>query len=218
MKEHLRLGTLITMALAASAAACTRAPDIMIQNPIVSGSVAPNHIMKESGWAERMNGLSPGALGDEATLLNLDAKRACFDVKLKLLGEATFEFRRASASLSSPKGGTTVADKIAPNPPIQKMLAGLIAHRTQTGTSTRCVDTDPNSGACRRWDTQPVYSTVMVPGEIPVREESGQVCFPTNNVVVDTTLQMTLAVMMGDKSVAKFRWGFLGSTPEAPAK
>jgi hypothetical protein len=218
MKEQFRLATLVTFGLAASTVACTRAPDIMIQNPIVSGSVAPNHILKESGWAERMNGLPPGTLGDEATLVNLDAKRACFDVKIKVLGEATFDFRRASAALSSPKGGSTVADKIAPNPAVQKIIEGLIAHRTQVGTTTRCADHDPNTGACRRWETEPRYSTVMVPGPIPVREESGQVCFPTNNVVNDTTLQMQLAIMMNEKGVAKFRWGFTGSTPEAPAK
>src|SRR4051794_29484514 len=112
MKQQLRLVTFVTAALAASTAACAK-PDITIPNPVVSGSVVPNHILKESGWAERSNGLPPGTLGDEATLLNLDKSRACFDVKLKVLGEATFDFRRASAALSSEKGGTTVADKIA---------------------------------------------------------------------------------------------------------
>src|SRR5262249_3802939 len=67
---------------------------------------------------------------------------------------------------------------------------GLVAHRTQTGTREECTYSNGRS-VCQ---TQPVYSTTMVPGPVEVYTTRGRLCAPNGKLVTAQTQKVSLSI------------------------
>lgn len=196
------------------AVACA-GPDITIPNPIIAGSVAQNHIVKDHGFAESRSGLPVGSMSDEATIEALDKSQVCVEVSLHEL--AALDLTQAEIKLES-STGSSLQPQLNAQPPTQQTYQGLVPHTEQTGTRLEC-RSDPNTGATT-CQTQPVYQTTMIPGPVDVFNTRGRLCAPNQNLVTPETKQLALKITTptaapggfmglghGHKSVA-FRWAF----------
>ena len=107
------------------------------------------------------------------------------------------------------------APTVTPEGLVSRQYQGQIPQQQQTGTSTTCVSTNSTTGQCERWDTQPTYSTVFVPGVITVVEGGGIVCFQNNGALNPQTREIALE-FRGATGVAHrfvFEWEFIDPFP-----
>ncbi len=216
----MRTQVLLALGGAAVLGACTPTAMVRIHNPAQIGHVEPNRVQLTYARAESYSGLPPGTLSDEASLVSYQPSGACFDVTLRNEGDEA-----PMASLSSyevtaeaddhPLGAPAVTATASTSAQYQ----GQVPHQEQTGTQTTCAVTDSNTGVCQRWDTQPVYATVMVPGVITVVTGGGQVCFPNTGALSPRTQELDLAFDQPGAGLGarrfKFQWQFVagGSAP-----
>jgi hypothetical protein len=195
-------------------AACA-GPDITIPNPIVAGTIAQNHIVKDHNFAESQNGLPVGSMSDEATIESLDKQQVCVSVSLHEL--AALDLTQAEVKLES-STGSLLQPQLNAEAPTQQTYQGLVPHTEQTGTRLEC-QSNPSTGttSCQ---TRPVYTTTMIPGPVDVYNTRGRVCAANHDIVTPQTKELALKIstptsarggFMGmghkNKSIA-FRWAF----------
>ena len=195
-------------------------PDIIIRNPLVAGGVDANRIVRTHGFIEATRRLPPGSVADEAQLLSLDGKQACFAVVMHEL--LPIDLRDIDATLKAPKSGAeSAAAQVWPEPTTFRTYMGLVPEQRETGVTSTCVARDAY-GNCTEWRSTPIYSTVMVPGPVNVYEARGRLCVANGTVVLPTTELVALHLRLrkegsfGSKR-SEFRWGFPTATA-GPAK
>ncbi len=187
-------------------------PDLTMPNPIVSGSVPQNHVVKDHGFAESRSGLPVGSMSDEATVEALDAQQVCVNVSLHEL--SAIDLTNAEVKFTS-STGSLLQPKLSAEPPSKHTYQGLVAHTQQTGTRVVCTGTDTQT-TCH---SEPIYATTMVPGPVDVFNTKGKVCAPNQNLVTAATKDMSLKIstptaapgLMGMGHGAKsttFKWAF----------
>jgi len=187
-------------------------PDITMPNPIVSGQLPQNHIVKPHGFAESRSGLPVGSMNDEVSIDALDKQQICVSVSLHEL--SAIDLTTAEVKLESDTG-SIVQPQLNAEPPTSQTYQGLVAHTEQTGTRLVCNYTNGQS-VC---ETQPVYSTTMVPGPVEVYNTKGRMCAPNQNLVGPGTKELALKITTptaepgawgighGHKTT-KFKWAF----------
>ena len=195
-------------------AACA-GPDITMPNPVVSGNVAANHIVKDHGFAESHSGLPVGSMADEATIEALDKSQICVTVSLHEL--AALDLTQAEIKFES-STGSALQPQLNAEPPSQQTYQGLVPHTEQTGTRLECQsNASTGTTSCQ---TVPIYQTTMIPGPVDVFNTKGRLCAPNQNLVTPATKDLALKIstptsapggFMGlgrkNKNVA-FRWAF----------
>jgi hypothetical protein len=204
---------LITVPVVCVALAGCAGPDITMPNPIVTGNLPANHIVKDHGFAESHSGLPVGSMADEATIESLDKNQICVTVSIHEL--AALDLTQAEVKLES-STGELLQPQLNAQPPTQQTYQGLVPHTEQTGTRVVCNSTETQT-TCH---SEPVYSTTMIPGPVDVFNTKGRLCAPTGNLVTPATKDLALKISMptagrggfmgmghGSKKVA-FRWAF----------
>ncbi len=173
-------------------AGCSKRMDVIIRNPLQAGVVdQPNTIERRNGW--------------QATLVALDAERACFDV--------TFSLRQAhtppdamlhNQALAMRADGHWYRDAqvVEVRQPQISTYQGTVAQQYQSGTVTECANRDANSGQCRRWQTRPRYMTRYVPATYYRAVGGGVACFPNQGRVTPMSERVTFSI-----NRVAFRWG-----------
>ncbi len=68
-------------------AACTPVATVRIHHPARTGTVEPNRVVIAYPQPEGYYALPPGSLADEATLVSYEPAGACFQVRLRNLGD-----------------------------------------------------------------------------------------------------------------------------------
>jgi hypothetical protein len=221
----------LSLALGLSLAGCAHAPDVEVRNPLVAGAVEDNKIVKPHDYVENNRGLPRGSVADEAALLSLDAQQICFGLTMHELDP--IDFREMDVELSTPKGPTIEQARVEPTPVTFQSYDGLVPETRVTGEQTVCSHRN-GDGICTAWDTRPIKSTTMVPGQVKVYEAKGRLCFANPNAVTAATNEMALIVKLrrrlssaepvvaggfgmwgmaggGQKKIA-FRWGLGGGS------
>ena len=213
--EHRTLvNRLIIAALIAAAAATTgcAGPDLVMANPVTSGTVPQNHVVKKHGYAESQNGLPPGSMSDEAIIEQADKTQICTKVVLKELSAIDLSAAEIKVTTSS---GALLQPTLTAEPPTSHSFEGLVPHREQTGTHTTCKG-EGDSVVC---NTEPVYTTSMIRGQVDVFESRGRLCAANKGLLTTDTKDLTLKISTptarpgawgvghGSKSVT-FRWAF----------
>ena len=215
---------LLTLACVLLAAGCARSASTAIRNPAQVGYVEPNKVVIPYTRAESYHGLPPGTLNEEASLVSYEPTGACFNVALNNLEDnaqltdvQAYDIQLLAddvpvgAAVVQPGGVTSVVHQ------------GLVPETQQTGTSTECVRTNPNTQLCEQWDTRPVYQTYMVPGPVTVYTGTGNVCFGNNGALHPGTREVALEFRTRPGVVRHrftFEWQFAevgGAAPQAPA-
>ena len=175
-------------------------PDLTIPNPIVSGNLPQNHIVKAHGFAESQNGLPVGSMSDEATIESLDKSQICVTVSLHEL--AALDLTQAEVKLES-STGELAQPQLNAEPPTQQTYQGLVPHTEQTGTKLVCQsNASTGTTTCQ---TQPVYTTTMIPGPVDVFNTKGRLCAPNQNLVTGQTKEMALKI--STPTAARGAWG-----------
>lgn len=200
------------IAIAAAVTGCA-GPDMTMRNPIVAGSLEQNHIVKMHGYAESRSGLPAGVMSDEAVIDTATKQQVCVNVSLHEL--AAIDLTTAEIKFTSGTG-SLLQPQLNAEQPTSQTYQGLVAHTEQTGTRLVCNYTNGQS-VC---ETQPVYSTSMIPGPVDVYNTKGRLCAPNQNLITPATQDMSLKIstptaapggFMGmghaSKSVT-FRWAF----------
>ncbi len=190
-------------------------PDMTMPNPIVAGHLPQNHIVKDHGYAESQNGLPVGSMSDEAVIESLDKSQICVNVSLHEL--AAIDLTAAEVKLTS-STGTLLQPQLNAEAPTSQTYQGLVPHTERTGTRQVCnYNATTGQSIC---ESQPVYSTTMIPGPVDVFNTKGRLCAPNQNLVTPATTDMALKITTptsarggfmglghGNKSIA-FRWAF----------
>jgi hypothetical protein len=206
---------ILSMPVFAAVIAGCAGPDLTMPNPIVSGNLATNHIVKDHGFAESHNGLPVGSMSDEATIEALDKSQICVTVSLHEL--AALDLTQAEVKLES-STGELHQPQLNAEPPTQQTYQGLVPHTEQTGTRLECQsNASTGTTTCQ---TRPVYTTTMIPGPVNVFNTKGRVCAPNQGLVTPATKDLALKISTptaapggfmgmghGSKKVA-FRWAF----------
>jgi hypothetical protein len=189
-------------ALIASALVGCAGPDITMPNPIVAGSLAQNHIVKDHGFAESQNGLPVGSMSDEATIEALDKSQICVNVSLHEL--AALDLTQAEVKLES-STGSLLQPQLNAEAPSQQTYQGLVPHTEQTGTRLECQsNASTGTTTCQ---TRPVYTTTMIPGPVDVFNTRGRLCAANTNLVTPATKDLALKI----STPTSARGGFLGT-------
>jgi hypothetical protein len=182
-------------------------------NPIVSGAVPQNHVVKDHGFAESRSGLPVGSMADEATVVSVDKEKVCVDVSLHELSQ--IDISQAEVKFTS-STGTLLQPQLTPDSPSKHTYQGLITQTTQTGTRLVC---NSNANGQTTCETKPVYTTTMVPGPVDVYNTKGRLCAANQNLITATTKDVALKISTptaapgafgmghGAKSTT-FRWAF----------
>jgi hypothetical protein len=188
-------------------------PDITIPNPVVSGAVSPNHIIKQHGFAESSRGLPVGSMADEAVLESLTAQEVCVSVSLHEL--SAIDLQTAQIHFAD-EAGAGLVPAMTVTPATSQSYAGLIPREEQTGTRLVCNTNANGQTVC---ETQPIIRTVMVPGPVEVFNTKGRLCAPNQNVVTAASKGLALEITTptagrsyigfghGSKK-SSFRWAF----------
>jgi hypothetical protein len=202
------------MLLIAFSSGCVHEIDVMMRNPIVTNAVDPNRVVRPHGFLEQERGLPQGSTSDSASMVSASPEKLCFDVALHEL--EPIDLARVEAKLVVPKIDPQSEATVQPQQPTQQTYEGLVPERRQTGVRVVCVSHDSN-GVCQGWESQPVYQTVMVRGDVTVYGASGWVCFP-NRLLNSATPQISLELktptagvgMFGipTRKSSVFTWGF----------
>jgi hypothetical protein len=208
-----KLNLFVLPALAAVAATVGCAgPDMTMRNPIIAGVLDQNHIVKPHGYAESQSGLPPGSMNDEAVIDTLDKNQICVNVSLHEL--AALDLTQGEIKIESDTG-SLLQPQLNAEAPTSQTFQGLVPHTEQTGTRLVC-NYQNGQSVC---ETQPVYSTTMIPGPVDVFNTRGRLCAPNQNIVTPQTKKMSLKITTpiakrsawgfghANKSVT-FRWAF----------
>jgi len=217
MNHSIKSFVLLPAAAALAAVTGCAGPDMTMRNPIVAGALDQNHIVKTHGYAESQSGLPAGSMNDEAVIDTLDKNQICVNVSLHEL--SALDLTQGEVKIESDTG-SALQPALNAEPPTQQTFTGLVPHTEQTGTRLVC-NYNNGQSVC---ETQPVYSTTMVPGPVDVFNTRGRLCAPNQNIVVPSTTKMSLKITTpvaarskwgfghANKSVT-FRWAFEGSAP-----
>lgn len=201
-------GVLASVMLTASG--CVTAVTAQIPHPLIRGSVAPNRLQQADYDRASYYGLPSNTFTSEATLLSLDAQRACFGVTLRIDGDhanlATLGQWRVylrgdpNIELMEPVFGP-------PGPPTVTPMHGSIPRQQFAGYYTSC--TRYTYGT--RCTQEPRYITVRYPAVVNVVSGAGTVCFAHGGAINPRTEQITLHLDDPDNSLHRlaFRWRFI---------
>ena len=189
----------VSLAAAAVALAGCAGPDMTMRNPILAGALDQNHIVKAHGYAESQNGLPPGSMSDEAVIDTLDKSQVCVNVSMHEL--AALDMTQAEVKLKTDTG-ELLQPQLNAEPPSQQTYQGLVPHTERTGTRVVC---NTNSYGQTTCESQPVYSTTMIPGPVDVFNTKGRLCAPNQNLVNGQTKEMALKITT--PTAARGAWG-----------
>lgn len=211
MSHRQILSQLVKSSLVAAALAtggCVHAVTVQIPNPLTRGLV-PNRIPNEDQSTANYFGLPYNTFTSEASLVSLDAQRACFNVVLRVDGE--------HAPLATPANWRTFMrgdpniENMEPifGPPAQQQMQqmqGSIPRQRFAGYYTSCTRYSYGTQCTQ----QPRYITVREPAIITVITGGGSVCFAHGGTVNPRTEQITLH-LDDQQNVSRrlaFRWRF----------
>jgi len=202
------LGAVGALAVAGSG---PRTESIEIGHPAHVGYLERNIIRMRYEGAEQEYGLPSGSLADDASMSELSPQRACFDVLLRNRDELAARY----VDLRQWQVAMTTNDDFS-MPPTGYSAFGAQASSFQgqrprqviAGYTTECVQTDSETGACRRWEERPNYSTVYDPAVITVVAGGGQICFAHNGRITPQTEWVELSLLGPDGDQIAFEWDF----------
>ncbi len=110
-------------------------PDMVMPNPVVTGQLAQNRIVKPHGFAESRSGLPVGSMSDEVSIESMDKSQICVAVSLHEL--SAIDLTTAEVKLESDTG-SILQPQLNAEPPSSQTYQGLVAHTEQTGTRLVC--------------------------------------------------------------------------------
>jgi hypothetical protein len=179
------LPVLVMLSLGVANAACVRAPTFNMASPFATGNVTENSIQFRDTSSEGVNGLPPGTLVHEASMVAANDKEVCFNVKL----------RTPRRDLSSPKGwrvfirGKPTFEDMsvlvkAVGPVTEEVVAGSVLVTSQSNQQV-C----DNTGYCY---TKTITHSTRVPQDVKVMSGSGTVCFGNAGHMNKATEELTL--------------------------
>ena len=189
----------VSLAAAAVAIAGCAGPDMTMRNPILAGALDQNHIVKAHGYAESQNGLPVGSMSDEAVIDTLDKSQICVNISMHEL--AALDVTQAEVKLTTDTG-SLLQPQLNAEPPTSQTYQGLVPHTERTGTRVVC---NTNSYGQTTCESQPVYSTTMIPGPVDVFATKGRLCAPNQNLVTPATKEMALKI--STPTAARNAWG-----------
>jgi hypothetical protein len=217
----------LALGLALPLGGCAHAPDVELRNPLVAGAVDNNHIVKPHDYVENNRGLPKGSVADEAALLSVDAQQICFGLTMHELDP--IDFKEMDVELKTSDSAPVEIARVEPEPVTFRNYDGLVPEVTVTGEQTVCARRNTD-GVCTAWETHPIKTAHMVPGEVKVYEARGRLCFDNQRLVTAATNQVDLVIKMrrrlnveqpvggfgmwgggGNSKKIAFRWGFPGS-------
>jgi hypothetical protein len=202
---------LVVLALGAGNAACVRAPTFNMASPFATGNVTENQLQFRDNAGEGQNGLPPGTLVHEASMVAANDKEVCFNVKL----------RTPRRDLSTPKGwrvfirGKPTFEDMsvtvkAVSPVTEEVVAGSVLLSSQSNQQV-C----DNTGYCYN---KTVTTSVRVPQDVKVYSGGGSVCFGNAGHMNKVTEELTLhfddpnppaaGMWTGLMGRVAFRWKF----------
>jgi hypothetical protein len=199
------------MALAAlGASGCVNAVTVQIGHPLTRGGVPQNRIVQADEDRASYLGLPPNTFRNEASLVALDAQRACFALSLRIDGDhanlanpADWRvYLRGDPNIENtePVFGPPAAQQVTP-------MAGSIPRQQLAGYTTNCT----RIGSGVRCSQNPRYVTVRYPATINVVSGGGTVCFVHGGSVNRATEQLTLHMDDPNNALHRlaFRWRFI---------
>jgi len=187
---------------------CVVAATTIIPNPVThAGVIAANRIVSADSERAGYFAVPPMAFANEATLVMLDAQRACFAVTLRV--------ERASQQLAVPQGWRVFLrasggfENMQPifGPPAQmytQNFAGSVPRQQFMGYYSDCMRIGYGMNCTQR----PRYVTVREPATIPVSTASSSVCFEHGGRINADTGDVTLHLDAPDDVTRRlaFRW------------
>jgi hypothetical protein len=202
------LGAAAIVAGAALTGGCVVAATTVIPHPVThAGVVATNRIVSLDRDRAGYFGLAEGVFAQEASLLLLDAQRACFAVTLRV--------ERTTEALALPQGwrvflrGSGGLEDMQPvfGPPAPVMVQnfpGTIPRQHFLGYYTDCVRMGYGTSCTQR----PRYVTVREPAMIAVAAGTSSVCFAHGGRITANTDEITLHLDAPDDVTRRlaFRW------------
>lgn len=189
---------------------CTRSVTTTIRHPLQVGQLDANRIPLTYHATERQRGLPIGVLNDEAEILELTPERVCFDVSLAAIAddgvESWTDLRNFEIGLDAGSELHIVSPEIVDHQPTAQQYHGLNPQEQLTGYRQVCAEENRND-ECVRWERQPVYETVYVPGIVTVHNGGGQICFGNVNYITPATEGIKL-VLRRPALGLEFEWLF----------
>jgi len=184
---------------------------IEISHPAHVGYLEQNVIRHDYGGTEVEYGLPAGALADEASMVSLTPVEACFDVRVRNRDEHAARYVDLSRWRMLMETSEDV--EMGPTAFVPKMVesAGFNGRRPRqvlNGYTTECVQTDPNTSACRRWEERPNYTTVYDPAVVTVVTGGAQLCFAHGGRITPQTEWIELHLLSPDEHELGFEWEF----------
>ncbi|MEM9195172.1 MAG: hypothetical protein AAGF12_38725 [Myxococcota bacterium] len=197
-------------------AGCSRVAAVQIQNPAVVGHVEPNKVVLPYARAERTYAIPAGSLNDEASLLTFEPQSVCFNVTLRnVSSDAALSDLQSYEYLLKADDQALGTAELNPQQQQVNQFQGQVPETHQTGTTEYCAYRNPDSQQCERWNTEPTYSTVYVPGIITVVTGGGNLCFANTGALGPHTqvveLQMRNIRGTGSRRNFVFEWQLVGS-------
>jgi len=183
------------------------------------GHVEANQVLIGEGNTEAYHAIPSGSLTDEASMLSYAPDGACFGVTLRSLDSNWTDVSSFDISLEA-DGQPLPEPTFDPQQPTAQSFNGLVPEQRQTGTETVCTYTDARTQICGRWETRPVYTTVMVPGILTVTTGGGRLCFGNNGAITPSTNLLALEFANTGIAVQRFvfEWELVGDPPAQPAQ
>jgi hypothetical protein len=203
--------TRIVLALVLLASSgCVSAVTVQIPHPLTRGGVVANRIPQSDYDRASYFGLPPNTFTSEASLVTLDAQRACFALTLRVDGD--------QANLANPgewrvylRGDPNVENMEPvfgpPGPQTVTPMQGSIPRQQIAGYYTTC--TRYSYGV--QCTQSPRYVTVRYPALINVVQGGGSVCFAHGGTINRGTEQITLHIDDPNNALHRmaFRWRFI---------
>lgn len=214
----------VTFASVVGLGGCT---DVVMTNPLKSGSVQPNRALRRYVERERFRQMPTDSIADEARISVVDAQQICFDVTIRTLTDTDnlLDIRTGELQMSVDGKRWPTPAQLTANPPMARYVPGLVPHR-QRVRDWECIR---HSGRyCAeygwRWHTR----TTWHQGDVEVAESTGRACWggspitpATKKVGIKVTIlrkpmaQQSLGdLMMGGDAVRPvWNWAFKDNAP-----
>jgi hypothetical protein len=194
------------LALSISVSGCAATPEITLGNPISSGTVGENRIVRHNPYIEQQTNVAPGTYDDDARLTALDTKRACFDVTMHVPARALLDFGKVNATLSAWPGKIELDQaKVSVRESSTRGVAGTENVKVQNGEQAVCYNRNTD-GSCRSTYNEATYATVQVATTYQVREQAARFCFSHDGAINATTTTLSLSLAQSGHRVGKFVW------------
>jgi len=200
---------------------CFRHAEVIttISNPFVAGGVMPNEVQHLYASTEQQRQLPAGSMTDLASLTQMDASAACFNVQLRALdeggGQTWTDLRNWDVSLLV-DNLEMVDPAIELSAPQHSQYNGVSLQDVVVGQRQVCLDANGVERApqtvtpenpCGRWERRNITESRWMPAVLTVTTASASVCFQNQGHLTASTAAITLKMQRARRRL-DFTWEF----------